>query len=315
MPTSKSKNKTIGITLGDPLGIGPEIAAKALRLLSVNSLANYVLIGDFEIFKQYLKHIPKNCSFVDLKSNVDLGKIGKASTKSAKASYIYLKTAVELIKKNMISSLVTAPVCKETIAQTQKNFVGHTEFLADAFKVKKFGMLFVGGDAKTILVTRHIPLKQVSKSITTKKVSETLQLANKSLKEQFRINNPKIAVCGLNPHAGEGGAIGKEEIDHIVPAIKQANNCGIAAFGPFAADTLFSPVTARAYDCVVAMYHDQGLIPVKTLAINKLVNFTVGLPFIRTSPAHGTAFNIAGKNKADPSSMIEAIKLAAKLSP
>lgn len=287
---SKSSRKTIGITLGDPCGIGPQVTAKALKMLP-RLRANIVMIGDQKGF------IP-----------------GKPNPASARASLDYLNRAVELLKGNKISALVTAPVSKESISALGVSFEGHTEFLARAFKVKNFGMMFVTRPLKTILVTRHIPLNQVSEAINPRNIFETIQLISLSLRNQFRIKNPRIAVCGLNPHAGEGGMIGEEERTKIVPAIKRARKAGIDAFGPLAADTLFCGPVIRGYDAAVAMYHDQGLIAIKSLYFSKVVNLTVGLPFVRTSPAHGTAFDIAGKNKADPSSMLEAIKLAARLS-
>jgi 4-hydroxythreonine-4-phosphate dehydrogenase len=176
-------------------------------------------------------------------------------------------------------------------------------------------MMFVCDNLRVILVTRHIPLKEVSAALTTRAVYNTIQLAHAALKDYFGLKNSLITVCGLNPHAGEGGTIGREEIRHILPAIQQAQRRGMKIEGPFAADTLFSPQMARRYDAVVTMYHDQGLIPIKTQYFTKPVNLTVGLPFVRTSPAHGTAFDIAGQDKADASSMTEAISLAVRLAP
>jgi 4-hydroxythreonine-4-phosphate dehydrogenase len=193
-------------------------------------------------------------------------------------------------------------------------FPGHTEYLARAFDAKRVGMMFVSNRLKTIIVTRHIPLRRVHLNVTTKNVFDTICLAEKALKQHFRIRRPKLAVCGLNPHAGEKGEIGDEEITQIIPAIRKAKQKNIIVTGPLPADTLFAPERSNKYDAIIAMYHDQGLIPIKTLYFSELVNLTVGLPFIRTSPAHGTAFDIAGKNKADPSSMAAAIKLAAELS-
>ncbi len=281
----------IGITLGDPAGVGPEVIAKSLAKPSIQKLGHFKIIGNPS---------PKI-------------KPGRPDQHSAQASLAYLQKAVELLKSRKINALVTAPVCKEAITALGKPFHGHTEFLAHAFHVKNFEMMFVSKALRTIIVTRHIPIQRVSRSITLTKVYNTILLANKSLKEHFKIKRPRIAVWGLNPHAGEGGSMGQEEITKIIPSIHKAQREGIHVQGPFPADTLFSPDTTRGYDVIISMYHDQGLIPVKTLYFNQLVNLTIGLPFIRTSPAHGTAFDIAGKNKADPSSMSEAIKLAAKL--
>ena len=314
MPTLKSRNKCIGITLGDPSGIGPEIVASALKKLSIRKLAHFKLIGDYSIYRRHATVQYKNCSFIDLKSiQPSQCRPGKPNNTTAQASLNALHTAVELYKQNKISALVTAPVCKGAIERIESSFVGHTEFLADAFGQKNVGMMFVADTLRTIIVTRHIPLGKVSEQINTSNIYDTIKLTHQSLKNTFKIKKPTIAVCGLNPHAGEGGMIGTEEIKKIIPAIKRGRQNKMDIHGPFAADTLFSPDIKHKFDAIVAMYHDQGLIPVKTLCFKKLVNLTIGLPFIRTSPAHGTAFDIAGQNKADPSSMCEAIKLAAEL--
>jgi len=183
-----------------------------------------------------------------------------------------------------------------------------------AFNKKIFGMLFVVNNTKMIIATRHIPLKNVPKMITQALITSTVKLTHHALKLHFKISNPQIAICGLNPHAGEGGRIGNEETKIIIPALVKLKKQSINVQGPFPADTLFMSTNAKRYDALIAMYHDQGLGPLKTTHFNKLVNMTIGLPFIRTSPAHGTAFNIAGKNIADPTSLCEAIKLAARLS-
>ncbi len=312
---SRSSNKAIGITLGDPSGIGPEVVVKAIRNSQIRRLPKIVIVGDGKVLRRYSAALPANCFLLDLQ-NVDHGKwrVGQPQRLSAKASLEYLDKAVLLIKSKQIGSLVTAPVCKETIQLLGMPFVGHTEYLARQFGVKQFGMMFVSSRLRTMLVTRHIPLAQVSRSINSSNIFACIRLAHDALKNFFKIRQPIIAVCGLNPHSGEGGMIGQEEITKILPAIRKARKKGIRILGPLAGDTAFTPKVAQEYDLIVAMYHDQGLIAPKSLDWSGLVNLTVGLPFIRTSPAHGTAFNIAGKNQADPRSMIEAIKLAAKFS-
>jgi len=312
--TVRYSNKCIGITLGDPSGIGPEVVARALAKPSIRNLADYILIGDYTTYSRYSRTRHKNCSFLDLNTKAELYPIGRPNQKSAQLSLSALNTAVDLLKHKQIASLVTAPVCKKTISRIDSTFQGHTEFLAEAFDTQNAGMMFVAEKMKTIIVTRHIPLNQISDSINSGNIFDTIQITHTALKKNFHIRQPTIAVCGLNPHAGEGGTIGQEEIKFIIPAIKKARLKKIRVEGPFAADTLFSPDIGQRFDAIVAMYHDQGLIPIKTLYFNQLVNLTIGLPFIRTSPAHGTAFNIAGQQKADPSSMCEAIKLAANLS-
>jgi len=315
MAISKNKKPVIGITMGDPAGIGPEIIAKSLRNPSLRKSARFQMIGNAKIFANYFKQSFPHCSIIDISERShDKIRIAHPNAVSAEASFQYLQVAVDLLKKKEIDALVTGPVCKEAISSLGHGFFsGHTEFLADSFAIKNFDMMFVCSSLKTVVVTRHIPLSDVSKALSKEKIYKTIELVNNTLKKIFKIKRPCIAICGLNPHAGEGGSIGKEEITKIIPAIKKARKNRINAQGPFPADTIFSPEIARKFDIVVTMYHDQGTIPVKTLAFNGLVNFTIGLPFIRTSPAHGTAFNIAGKNRANPSSMMEAIKLAVML--
>ncbi len=307
--------KVIGITLGDPAGIGPEVVAKALSKPSVRKLGKFILIGDAAVYKQYCPRNYANCSFLDCKS-VSLKDIpvGKESALSGKASLAYLQKGVELLKKHTITSIATAPISKEAISRyTQKIFKGHTEFLAESFGVERVEMMFVAKNLRLVIATRHIPIKDVPNAITKKNLYETILLTHQGLKKLFKIKNPKIGVCGLNPHAGEGGKMGKEEIEVITPVIKKAIKNKMRIEGPFAADTIFTATVYPRYDVIIAMYHDQGLIGAKTMRFNQLVNMTVGLPFVRTSTAHGTAYNIAGKDCADPSSMCEAIKLAASL--
>ncbi len=317
MPTLKSKSRkkakpTIGITLGDPCGIGPEITAKALKNPSLKRLAQFVVIGSQKVIATHFKHTYKNIHFIATDSTHTFLP-GKPTKQSGGASLKYLDIAINLLKKKAIDRLVTAPVCKEAICMSYAKFQGHTEYLAGAFHAKAAGMFFVAPKLRILIATRHMALKDVPSHITQKSIFANLKLMHASLKDLYKIRKPSIAVCGLNPHAGEAGTIGKEEITKIIPAIKKAKTSKIAAYGPFAADTLFQPEKLKQFDAVLAMYHDQGLIPIKTLYFDQLVNLTIGLPIIRTSPAHGTAFDIAGTNKANPSSMIAAIKLAATL--
>jgi len=311
----KKIKKPICITLGDPAGIGPEVITKALIKPSVYRCGPFQIIGDKRFFRQLTSQKLKNLSFtpIDLKK---FGKIikGHSSLLSAKASLACLNKAIELLKAKQCRALVTAPVCKEMICKLGVDFPGHTEYLAKAFGGPKVGMMFVSKNLKTMIVTRHIPINKLSKSINKRNVFDTIHLTHQSLEGLFKVKHPKIAVCGLNPHAGEGGQFGHEEKSSIIPAIRLAQKGNIRVYGPYAADTLFSKETNSHYDTIVAMYHDQGLIPVKTLYFNQLVNLTLGLPFIRTSPAHGTAFNIAKRKIANPDSMCEAIRLANKLS-
>ncbi len=305
-------SKVIGITMGDPAGIGPEVIAKAVKSFkNFPPSTRYLLIGDRRVYQKYFKHFPAGVSVCDIpvQGPCPLGKISRAG---GQASLRCLEQAVTFLKNGIIDSLVTGPVSKESVALFHKGFVGHTEYLAEAFGVQNFDMMFDAPGLRTVIVTRHVPLSSVPRMITKQTVFNSIVLAAHGLKKHFKVRSPKIAVLGLNPHAGEAGAMGKEDKEQIIPAIRQANQKGISTKGPFPADTFFAH-GARDYDCVIAMYHDQGLIPVKTLHFKEVVNFTLGLPFVRTSPAHGTAFDIAGKNKADASSMIHAIDLACRL--
>ena len=312
---SRSATKVLGITLGDPAGIGPEVTSKALVKASLHGCAKFLVIGDEPSFKRYFSRLPKGSEYCVVPANARFRySLGKPTSQSGELSFRFLQKSVDLLKNGTISAVVTAPLSKESVCDFQPGFVGHTEYFAEAFHVKKFDMMFVADKFKTAIVTRHVSIGDVPRLITRQKVFDTIVLVHDSLKKHFQMNRPRIAVCGLNPHAGEGGKIGQEEFKKIIPAIEMAAKIGIKVSGPFAADTMFVPQRRRDFDAVVAMYHDQGLIAVKTLFFSSVVNLTIGLPFVRTSPAHGTAFDIAGKNKADASSMSSAIELALKLS-
>jgi len=293
----RSNKKVIVVTMGDPQGIGPEITRKALAKQMLLDQGSFIVVGD----KKALGRVHSSVTVID----VPYKSAGEGSLK-------FLEKAVLLIKGGVADALVTAPLSKEAVSRYAKNFIGHTEYLAQAFDVKHFDMMFVTPRVRLTIVTRHVPLKDVPKLITQKIVYDSIFLMAQTLKDRFRIKNPNIAVLGLNPHAGEKGILGKEDGRFIVPAIRKARANGILATGPLPADTFFA--FENPYDGVIAMYHDQGLAPMKGLYMKELVNFTAGLPFVRTSPCHGTAYDIAGKNKADPSSMIAAIQLACQLS-
>ena len=302
-PMSRSNKKVIVITMGDPQGIGPEVIRKALKLEGDSSLKfkgtvpfSFIVVGDRKI----LGRVSSSVGVVD----VPYKSAGEGSLK-------FLDKAIALIKGGVADALVTAPLSKEAVSRYAKNFVGHTEYLAQAFEVKNFDMMFVAQQVRLTIVTRHVSLKDVPKMITPKAVLGSIALMSETLKEHFKIRDPKIAVLGLNPHAGENGLLGHEETKYILPAIRKARTLSIKVAGPFPADTFFS--FHKPYDGIVAMYHDQGLAPLKGMYMKELVNFTAGLPFVRTSPAHGTAYDIAGKNKADASSMSAALKLACQL--
>jgi len=303
--------------MGDPSGVGPEVALKALASSKVQGLAKILLIGDAFV-------IDKARRDMGLKLNVPFMDLGNVSPKSfsygkfdasfGRASIEYIDAALELIKRREARALVTAPVNKSSIkASGLRNFEGHTEYLAQRAGTKDYAMMFVGGNLKVTLVTRHVALKRVPGIITAESIDRALALTRQYLINFFRVRNPKIGVCGLNPHAGEAGAFGDEEIKIIAPAIKKASMKFKGLAGPIPADILFHDALNGKYDAIIAMYHDQALPAFKMLYFKTGVNMTLGLPFIRTSPDHGTAFNIAGRGIADPASMIEAILLACRL--
>ncbi|MCX5680287.1 MAG: 4-hydroxythreonine-4-phosphate dehydrogenase PdxA [Candidatus Omnitrophica bacterium] len=292
MHTSRSGKPRVIITTGDPSGIGPEVTQKALASPKVKRLADFLVIGDTK-------------TSVGSRKSPDI---------CGKLSMQYLDRALRIIAKGEADCLVTAPINKANVrAAGFKNFEGHTEYLAEETLTKEYAMMFVGKRLKITLVTRHVALKDVSARLTADKISTAIGLTHRYLSDHFHLKDPKIAVAGLNPHAGEGGIFGKEEVEVISPAIKVASrSCG-KVFGPFPPDVVFGDALAGKFDAVIAMYHDQGLIPFKLLYFKDGINMTIGLPFVRTSPDHGTAFDIAGKGIADPSSMIEAIRLAVRL--
>jgi 4-hydroxythreonine-4-phosphate dehydrogenase len=306
------KNIRIAISMGEPTGIGPEVLVKALGALKHVKDATFYVCGDLFVLSRYGFKNQKNVRLLDLKNvTPEYFSPGAPSKETAQATLEYLKVAVNLIKKGECYGLVTAPLSKEHVARAGFLWPGHTEFLAHAFGVSHVEMVFVSDALKVVLATRHMSLKDAIRSITETKIERCGDFVLKFLKDIVKIKNPSIAVCGLNPHASESGLFGSEEKASIIPAIKKLNKVrGEYFFGPFAADTIFRRARQGEFDLVMAMYHDQGLIPFKMASFQKGVNVTIGLPFIRTSPLHGTAFDIAGKNIADHHSMEEALRLA-----
>jgi len=303
--------------MGDPSGVGPEVTLKSLASPRVKGLANFLVIGD--------RFVVDRCKIdlgLDLKADLlDLSNVskrafsyGKVSPSLGRASMQYVDAALGFIARRRADALVTAPINKFSVtAAGFKNFQGHTEYLAQNSGIKKFAMLFVGPALKIALVTRHIPLKRVAETLNKDAVYNAISLTYRYLKRYFRLQAPRLGVLGLNPHAGEGGLFGDEEKKVISPAIKTASRSIMNIFGPLPADIAFHDALNNKYDALIAMYHDQALAPFKALHFFDGVNMTLGLPFIRTSPDHGTAFDIAGDGIADPTSMIEAIVLAARL--
>jgi 4-hydroxythreonine-4-phosphate dehydrogenase len=321
--------KRLAITMGDPGGVGPEVVVKALDSPAIRNICMPIVIGDPSIIEETLRLLevalkarviesPEEYKHIKGAINI-IGTDGKAgfiknkpTARGGKACAGYIKKAVEFALNGRVDGIVTAPISKEALKMADIPWPGHTEMLACLTKTKDYAMMLAGGPLRVILVTIHTALKNVPGLITKQKILKTIRLA-KCACEMLNIKKPLIAVAGLNPHAGEAGMFGDEEINKIAPAIKEAVREGIPVSGPYPPDTIFHKAYKGEVDIIVCMYHDQGLIPLKMLAFDKGVNVTVGLPFVRTSPDHGTAYDIAWKGKADPSSMIEAIKLAVKL--
>ena len=328
--SSKSKNDSkpvIGITIGDVNGIGPEVIIKALR---DNRLLNYftpVVYGSTKTLAYYRKALGAddfNYSQVKEKGQLHSKKVnvvncweemvdispGEITKEAGNASFMALKTVVEDLKAGYIDGVVTGPINKHNTQNEEFNFPGHTEFFTKHFDVKDSLMFLTSEDLRVGVVTGHIPLKDVATAIGKEKVASKLSIMENSLKQDFGIAKPKIAVLGLNPHAGEDGLLGSEDDGIIRPVVKDFKNKGSLVYGPFPADGFFGKGDYKKFDGILAMYHDQGLIPFKTIAFQRGINYTAGLPIVRTSPDHGTAYSIAGKNEANEGSMREAILLA-----
>jgi len=313
----------IGISVGDINGVGPELIIKAFSDPRILELCTPVIFGSNKLFNFYKKTIPEvNFNFQLLK---DLTRInhkqvnvlnvweedieitpGQLTETGGKYGILSLRAAVQALKDHQVHALVTAPIHKNNTHSESFDFTGHTPFLKSEFGVKDVLMFMTSEKFKVGLVSEHIPIQEAHAAVRKDVILSKLQIMHQSLIRDFGIDRPKIAVLGLNPHAGDEGLIGKEEIEIIKPAIKEAKH-NMLVFGPFPADGFFARGQHDKFDAVLAMYHDQGLIPFKSLAFGNGINYTAGLPVIRTSPDHGTAFDIAGKNKADASSFIEAI--------
>ena len=318
MPTKKTmkldaKEKSlIGITMGDPGGIGPEVILKALTSPEIRAAANYVVIGSEKVLSNISDRVlSDNISVLDLDNfTVNNALSHKPLPDSGKASVEYILKGLDLAINGKIDALVTAPISKEAIKLAGYNYAGHTELLKEKTSVENVVMFMVGKGLRVSFVTTHLAVNEISGAINQENVFSTIQITATGLKTFFGIDQPKIAVCGLNPHCGDGDRFGTEERDVIIPAIERAQKMGINCHGPLSADTVFNKALNGEFDIVVVQFHDQGAIPIKMHAFDSGVNITLGIPVIRTSPTHGTAFDIAGKGIADPGSMIEAIKTA-----
>jgi 4-hydroxythreonine-4-phosphate dehydrogenase len=327
----------LGVTLGDPAGIGPEVILKSLAHPRVRRVAA-VVIGDVATLRETARRLrlsadvvpvdeddvaalqpsPRGRTRIAVLAAARLGaaarRPGKPSVAGGRAAYRCIETAARLAQSEIIAGIVTAPINKAWVTRAGFPISGHTELLRELTGARDVRMMLAGSRLRVILVTMHVALGKVPAALSIRGVARTITIAADHLRRYHRLAEPRIAVAGLNPHAGEDGLFGREEGRIIQPAIERARREGADASGPYPADSLFHQAVAGKFDAVIAMYHDQGLIPLKLLHFHDAVNVTLGLPIIRTSPDHGTAYDIAGTGKADPGSMIEAITLAAAMS-
>jgi 4-hydroxythreonine-4-phosphate dehydrogenase len=318
------KGPVIGISVGDVNGIGIELIIKTFSDSRIIDLCTPIIFASNKVINFYRKLMPEvNINYNNIKEvskanpkqlnilsvweeDVEITP-GQATEIGGKYGVISLQAAVNALKAKEIDALVTAPLNKQTMQSGNFNFTGHTPYLKEAFKAEEVVMLMVAENMKVALLTEHLAIGDVAKNITKEQIIKKISILKTSLKKDFGIDRPKIAVLGLNPHAGDGGLVGREEKEIIRPAVLEAKKNDCTVLGPYSADAFFARGSHEKFDAVLAMYHDQGLIPFKSLAIGEGTNFTAGLSVIRTSPDHGTAFDIAGKNLADESSFRQAI--------
>jgi 4-hydroxythreonine-4-phosphate dehydrogenase len=322
---------TIGISLGDVTGIGPEVTLKALAAEASADTTRYLLIGDVEEAHRLNRKLGLNLPLSSSSGQGDRGRFElfnplpeplppeqpPGSPASARAAVDWVREGAERCLRGELDALITAPVNKEAIVRAGIKFVGQTEMLSTLARTDRTAMMLLGTDdrgrwLRVALATTHVPLCHVSEQLTIEKIENAISLLAQACRD-LRLPRARIGVCGLNPHAGEGGKIGTEELTIIGPAVQRAQARQIDAVGPLSADALFYYAYRGDYDAVVAMYHDQGLAPLKMVAFEQGVNWTLGLPFIRTSPDHGTAYDIAGKGIANPTSMLAALRLGKEL--
>jgi 4-hydroxythreonine-4-phosphate dehydrogenase len=322
----------LGITMGDPAGIGPEVVLKAITTRAVATRIEPILVGDPGVWHDTAQRLGLRLTFANAGERARRGTVIVVPTSElsardrrpgaprtahgaaacGEAAYAAILEAVRLVQAGRARALVTAPINKAHLVAAGHDFPGHTELLATLCGGVPVRMMMVGPRLRVVLVTTHMALADVPRRLTRDGVRQTIALTAQALRQQFHIRSPRIAVCGLNPHAGEQGLFGDEEGRIIAPAVQAARRRDIKVIGPLAADSVFAQAVEGSYDAVVCMYHDQGLAPFKLLHFADGVNFTLGLPFVRTSPDHGTAFDIAGTGRADPRSMIAAVELAAQ---
>ena len=331
-PTNATARPLIGISMGDPLGIGPEVIIKALADPELRRQGRFLIFGLHDVLSvtadqaeinsfwwrepyEYGARVGSGVLLADFDELPQVRINGERVPEAlaGQASFRFVEEGIRSLKGGAIDALVTAPICKESWKLAGYRMLGHTELLAQRFDTRRVTMMFVAGGLRVALASAHVPLFELRNRFTIGLVHQPIDLLDRALREWFGIERPHIGVLGLNPHAGEGGLLGDEEQRIIEPALALARNSRINVTGPLPPDTAFAPHVLREFDGLVAMYHDQGLIPVKMHAFNEAVQLTLGLGAIRTSPDHGTAFDIAGRNRADPSSMSAAIRVAIDL--
>jgi 4-hydroxythreonine-4-phosphate dehydrogenase len=308
---------TVGITLGDPWGIGPEVLAAALVRPEVRRACRAVVYGDRETLERAAAlvgvRLPASLTVVACGAKPS-GRAGHPPRGGGRIPIAYLEAAVAAARAGEVDALCTAPIHKGLVVEAGFRFTGHTDFLAQRLGAPRVVMLLAGPTLRVALATVHVPLRRVPRLLSVPSLVATLALLHRGLKRCYGIARPRIAVCGLNPHAGEGGLLGSEERTTIEPAVRRACRDGVRAEGPFPADSLFAKaIRTRRWDAILAMTHDQGLGPLKAVDFERAVNVTLGLPLPRTSPDHGVAYDIAGSGRADPTSMVEAILEAARM--
>jgi 4-hydroxythreonine-4-phosphate dehydrogenase len=327
----KTKLPILALTLGDSAGIGPELVLKSIADPAVRDLARFVVVGDVSLLQARAKRLGLLCDLPVVRSGEELNTkawgaaaidgaargadesvLGREDKVAGRASMQWLEQAARLALSGDVGAIVTAPINKQAIQLGGYRFEGHTEFLGELSGAEPV-MMLVGGGLRVALVTRHCALREVFSRVTEDEIIRTSTVVASSMQRDFGIKQPRIGILALNPHASDGGRFGDEEKTTIEPAIKRLKSQGIAALGPLVPDVAFWHALRGQCDAIVAMYHDQGLIPLKTLAFDLGVNVTLGLPIVRTSPDHGTAFDIAGKGLAGHASFNEAIKLAARM--
>lgn len=308
----------IGITLGDVNGIGPEIALRAAARRGWPAAVRFVLVGSEPLVKAQAQALRLRLpggrvSIWDPDPSLaPAWKPGRLRADASRAADAWIRAAVAACLDGRLDAMVTAPICKEGFQKAGIHVPGHTELLAELTGTRRYAMMLFGGPLRVVLATRHLPLADVARKLKKADVFEAIRITGEAL-PWLGCRGGRIGVCGLNPHAGDGGAIGREEITTIAPGIRAARRAGFNAVGPVPADVIFHQAVRGEFDAVVAMYHDQGLGPLKMLAFETGVNVTLGLPIVRTSPDHGTAFDIAGRGRANPSSMVEAVRQAIAL--